>query len=79
MSLDTVVRFSDAMFFLLTVPNLVGLYLLSGVLRKEVFGHREDVRTGQLAVIPRADRSTIMGNKMPASAQSARTATQAPE
>ncbi|CAL8900294.1 alanine/glycine:cation symporter family protein [Kocuria varians] len=78
-SLNTVVRFSDAMFFLLTVPNLVGLYLLSGVLRKEVLGHREDVRTGQLAVVPRADRSTIMGNKMPVSAQSAPTAAQAPE
>lgn len=64
-SLNTVVRFSDAMFFLLTVPNLIGIYLLAGVLRREIFGHREDVRTGALPVVPRQDRSTIMGNRMP--------------
>lgn len=65
-SLDTVIRFSDAMFFLLTVPNLLGIYLLAGVLKKEILGHREDVRTGQLPVVAREDRSTIMGKKMPA-------------
>ncbi|MEX5269606.1 alanine:cation symporter family protein, partial [Kocuria sabuli] len=64
-SLDTVVRFSDAMFFLLTVPNLLGIYLLAGVLKKEILGHREDVRTGQLPVVAREDRSTIMGKRMP--------------
>ena len=63
-SLDTVVRFSDAMFCLLTIPNLVGIYLLSAVLRKEILGHREDIRTGQLSLVPRADRSTMMGSRM---------------
>lgn len=65
-SLDTVIRFSDAMFFLLTVPNLLGIYLLAGVLKQEILGHREDVRTGQLPIVAREDRSTIMGKKMPA-------------
>lgn len=69
-SLDTVVRFSDAMLFLLTVPNLLGIFLLRRTLRKEIFGHRENVRTGELKLVPRADRSTIMGNKMPESPQS---------
>lgn len=63
-SLDTVVRFSDAMFFLMTVPNLIGVYLLAPVIRREVFGHREDLRTGQLQVVPEADRSTMMGNRI---------------
>lgn len=70
-SLNTVVRFSDAMFFLLTVPNLIGIYLLAGVLRREILGHREDVRTGALPVVPRAERSTIMGNPMPGAPQKA--------
>lgn len=70
-SLDTVVRFSDAMFFLLTIPNLVGIYLLSGVLKKEILGHREDIRTGQLSVVPRTDRSTMMGNRMAGSTEQA--------
>ncbi|MFF0990818.1 alanine/glycine:cation symporter family protein [Kocuria nitroreducens] len=64
-SLDTVIRFSDAMFFLMTVPNLLGVFLLSGVIRKEIFGHREDLRTGQLPLVAPADRSTIMGNRTP--------------
>lgn len=62
-SLNTVVRFSDAMFFLLTFPNLLGIYLLSGVLRREIFGHREDLRTGEVNVVPPAQRSTIMGGR----------------
>ncbi|MEX5272163.1 alanine:cation symporter family protein, partial [Kocuria sabuli] len=65
-SLDTVIRFSDAMFFLMTVPNLLGVFLLSKVIRREIFGHREDLRTGQLPLVAHADRSTIMGNRTPA-------------
>ncbi|MFF0990807.1 alanine/glycine:cation symporter family protein [Kocuria nitroreducens] len=63
-SLNTVIRLADATFFLMTFPNIIGLYLLSKVVRREIFGHREDVRTGQLKVVPRADRSTIMGHRM---------------
>lgn len=35
-SLDVVVRFSDAMFFLVTVPNLLGIYLLGKKLKQEI-------------------------------------------
>lgn len=33
--LGTVVDFADAMFFVMAIPNLIGLYVLAGVVRKE--------------------------------------------
>lgn len=56
-SLDTVVGFSDAMFFLLTLPNLIGLYLLSGVLRREMTDHTRALARGELEEVPEAERS----------------------
>ncbi|SNC73514.1 alanine or glycine:cation symporter, AGCS family [Kytococcus aerolatus] len=56
-SLDTVVGFSDSMFFLLTLPNLLGLYLLSGVLRRELSDHTRAYARGEMEVVPQAERS----------------------
>lgn len=56
-SLDTVVGFSDAMFFLVTLPNFIGLYLLSGVLRRELSTHTRDYANGDLPEVPEAERS----------------------
>ncbi|MCF4007459.1 alanine:cation symporter family protein [Corynebacterium uropygiale] len=64
-SLETVTRFSDALFFLVTIPNLVGLYFLGGVLRKEIKGYREGVKAGRVKPVPKAERSTLMGDPMP--------------
>ena len=36
--LSAVIDLSDAMIFILAIPNLAGLYLMSGVIRKEVEG-----------------------------------------
>lgn len=63
-SLDTVVRYSDAMFFLITVPNLVGIYFLAKVLRDEVAGHRQAVSRGEIQAVPVEERSTMLGGKM---------------
>ncbi|WP_142093292.1 amino acid carrier protein [Propioniferax innocua] len=60
-TLETVVRFSDALFFLVTIPNLVGIYFLSNVLRREINGHREKVQAGEIDPVPEAERSTIFG------------------
>lgn len=60
-SLDTVVRFSDAVFFLMTIPNLLGIFFLANVLRKEISGHVDDLKSGLLQVVPLAERSTLMG------------------
>lgn len=56
-SLDTVVGFSDSMFFLMTLPNLIGLYLLSGVLRREMTDHTRALARGELEEVPEAERS----------------------
>ncbi|PRA12171.1 amino acid transporter [Arthrobacter sp. MYb211] len=61
-SLSTVVRFSDAVFFLMTVPNVLGLFFLANVIRKELNGHCDELKTGALQMVPLAERSTLLGN-----------------
>lgn len=61
-SLSTVVRFSDAVFFLMTVPNVLGLFFMANVIRKELNGHCDDLKTGALQMVPLAERSTLLGN-----------------
>lgn len=63
-TLETVVRFSDALFFLVTVPNLVGIYFLAGVLRREILGHRARVRRGEVTPVPPQERSTMLGRPL---------------
>lgn len=60
-SLDTVVRFSDVMFFVVTVPNLLGIYFLAKVLRNEIFYLRRGMHTGTIPVVPKSERSTLLG------------------
>ncbi|MCU6387445.1 alanine:cation symporter family protein, partial [Enterobacter quasiroggenkampii] len=54
-SLDSVVAFSDAMFFLMAIPNLLGIYFLSRVLRLEILRHKYRADTGALTVIQDPD------------------------
>src|SRR5699024_6265246 len=63
-SLDSVVRFSDAMFFLVTIPNLLGIYFLAKVLRREIFEQQVGMHTGAIPTVPLEDRSTLLGQKM---------------
>lgn len=51
-SLDSVVMFSDAMFFLMSVPNLLGIYFLSKILRQEILYHKVRADTDTLPTIP---------------------------
>lgn len=50
-SLDAVINFSDAVFFLMTIPNLLGIYLLAKVVRYEILRHKVKVSTGAIAVV----------------------------
>ena len=54
-SLDSVVAFSDAMFFLMAIPNLLGIYFLSKVLRLEILRHRVRTTTGSIPVVTDPD------------------------
>ena len=50
-SLDSVIAFSDAMFFLMAIPNLLGIYFLSKVLRLEILRHKYRAATGALGEV----------------------------
>ena len=45
-ALDAVLGFSDAAIFLMSIPNVIGLYLLARVLKKEINGYRNRIETG---------------------------------
>ena len=60
-SLDTVVRFSDATFFLVAIPNLLGIYLLAKPLRKEISEYRKAAYAGEIEPVPESERVNLMG------------------
>ena len=51
MSLGPVIDFSDSMIFLMSIPNLIGLYILARVLKKEVTQYREKISNGQIVMV----------------------------
>ena len=67
-SLDSVIAFSDAMFFLMSVPNLLGIYFLARVLRLEILRHRYRVSVGALSEVE-PDLQVGMGSHEPTEEQ----------
>ncbi len=51
LSLGPVIGFSDSMIFLMSVPNLIGLYLLARVLKKEINGYWERIQSGEIEMV----------------------------
>jgi alanine or glycine:cation symporter, AGCS family len=47
-TLGPVINFSDSMIFAMAVPNIIGLYILAKVVRKEVTGFRSRVEEGSI-------------------------------
>jgi AGCS family alanine or glycine:cation symporter len=47
-ALDAVLGFSDAAIFLMSVPNVIGLYILARVLRKELSQYRAKLTSGEI-------------------------------
>ena len=50
-ALDSVLGFSDAAIFLMSIPNVIGLYLLAKVLKKELTQYRAKVASGEFAKV----------------------------
>lgn len=50
-SMTSMVAFADATTFLVTIPNLIGLYVLAKVVRREILWHRTRVDTGSLVAL----------------------------
>lgn len=70
-SLSSVIDFADSMFFLMTVPNLLGIYLLARVLRLEILRHKKRVDTGMIAVVPPELRVGMRNDHEPTAEQRA--------
>ncbi len=47
-ALDSVLGFSDAAIFLMSVPNVIGLYILARVLKKELSQYRAKIASGEI-------------------------------
>ncbi|TXK62529.1 alanine/glycine:cation symporter family protein [Alkalisalibacterium limincola] len=47
MSLGAIVDLADGLLFLMAIPNLIGLYLLAPVVKREVKGYFERVKSGE--------------------------------
>jgi AGCS family alanine or glycine:cation symporter len=48
MSLSSVIYFSDAMIFAMSIPNLIGLYFLAPVVKKELNKYMQKVKSGEI-------------------------------
>ncbi len=49
MQMGKVVDFVDAIYFLMAVPNIIGLYLMAGEVRSEINGYLARVKNGRIA------------------------------
>ncbi len=49
LSLDPVIGFSDSMIFMMSIANVIGLYILAKTVRNEVRSHLAKVRSGEFA------------------------------
>ncbi|TDR23554.1 alanine/glycine:cation symporter family protein [Marinicella litoralis] len=48
MSLTAVINFSDAMIFAMSIPNLIGLYFLAPVVKRELVTYMAKVKSGEI-------------------------------
>ena len=48
MDLDQLVDFADAIYFLMAVPNVIGLYLLAPVVRREMRSYFDRLARGEI-------------------------------
>ena len=46
--LDSVLDFSDAMVFLVVLPNVIGLYILAPVVKEELLGYQQRLKDGTI-------------------------------
>ncbi|MFP7761189.1 alanine/glycine:cation symporter family protein [Marisediminicola sp. LYQ134] len=51
LSLQPVIDFSDSMIFAMSLPNILGLYFLARVIRKEIFGYRAKIASGEIVQV----------------------------
>ena len=48
LNLDQLVDFADAIYFMMAVPNVIGMYLLAPVVKREMKSYFERLRRGEI-------------------------------
>ncbi|MFC6618509.1 alanine/glycine:cation symporter family protein [Deinococcus radiophilus] len=48
MDLGAIIDFSDSMIFIMSIPNIIGLYLLMPVVKRELDEYRADLQAGRI-------------------------------
>ncbi len=51
LSLGPVIGFSDSMIFLMSIPNVIGLYILARVLKREVTQYDQKIASGEIEMV----------------------------
>ncbi len=51
LSLGPVIGISDSMLFLMAIPNVLGLYILAPLVKKEIYAYRDKVESGEIAKV----------------------------
>lgn len=59
LTLGSVLDFADAVLFLLAVFNIIGLYLLAPVVKREVQAFRDKVRSGEVTEVDPSERTML--------------------
>ncbi len=48
LSLGPVIGISDSMIFMMAIPNVIGLYIMANMIKREVHGYRADIASGAI-------------------------------
>lgn len=55
-SLGSITALADSLLFMMTIPNLIGLYILMPVVRSEIFSFRKGTQDGSIEQVPEEDQ-----------------------
>ena len=47
--MDAVLEFSDALIFVIAIPNILGLYILAPIVKRELNSYLERLRSGEIS------------------------------
>lgn len=60
-TVGAVTGLADSLLFLMAIPNLIGLYLMAGVVRSEILDFAKGVKDGSIQEVPENDRYGGLG------------------
>lgn len=70
-SFDAIMQLTDSSFFLMSIPNILGIYFLARVVRMEILTYRKRRALGIIREIEQEDLQVGMGDHTPTDEQTA--------